>query len=75
MPNLLDIPAELRARIIASTLQFCQPAPADPTDVTDRNDLADIDVFLVNNISYYFASTMAFSPGAPILTSKDLVSW
>lgn len=39
------------------------------------NDLADIDVFRVNDTYYYSASTMAFSPGAPILTSKDLVNW
>lgn len=39
------------------------------------DDLADIDVFRVNDTYYYSASTMAFSPGAPILTSKDLVNW
>jgi beta-xylosidase len=38
-------------------------------------DLADLDVFRVNDTYYYSASTMAFSPGAPILTSKDLVNW
>lgn len=39
------------------------------------NDLADIDVFRVNDTYYYSASTMAFSPGAPILQSHDLVNW
>ena len=39
------------------------------------NDLADIDIFRVNDTYYYSASTMAFSPGAPILTSRDLVNW
>lgn len=39
------------------------------------NDLADIDVFRVNDTFYYSASSMHFSPGAPILTSKDLVNW
>jgi beta-xylosidase len=39
------------------------------------NDLADIDVFRVNDTFYYSASSMHFSPGAPILQSKDLVNW
>ena len=39
------------------------------------NDLADIDIFRVNDTYYYMASSMHFSPGAPILTSKDLVNW
>lgn len=38
-------------------------------------DLADIDVFRVGDEYYYSASTMAFSPGAPILKSGDLVNW
>ncbi|KAJ5960793.1 uncharacterized protein N7479_007943 [Penicillium vulpinum] len=38
-------------------------------------DLADLDVFRVNDTFYYSASTMHYSPGAPILSSKDLVNW
>ncbi len=38
-------------------------------------DLADTDVFRVNDTFYYSASTMHYSPGAPILSSKDLVHW
>ncbi|KAK4565780.1 hypothetical protein LTR86_003629 [Recurvomyces mirabilis] len=38
-------------------------------------DLADLDVFRVNNTYYYTASTMHYSPGAPILESTDLVNW
>jgi beta-xylosidase len=38
-------------------------------------DLADLDVFRVNNAWYYSASTMHYSPGAPILRSYDLVNW
>lgn len=38
-------------------------------------DLADLDIFRVDDTFYYSASTMAFSPGAPILQSKDLISW
>ncbi|OJJ06733.1 hypothetical protein ASPVEDRAFT_46088 [Aspergillus versicolor CBS 583.65] len=38
-------------------------------------DLADTDIFRVNDTFYYSASTMHYSPGAPILSSKDLVHW
>lgn len=39
------------------------------------NDLADLDIFRVNDTYYYSASTMAFSPGAPLLKSYDLVNF
>jgi len=39
------------------------------------NDLADLDVIRVNNTFYYSASTMHYSPGAPVLQSYDLVNW
>ncbi|GLI78230.1 hypothetical protein PoHVEF18_006539 [Penicillium ochrochloron] len=38
-------------------------------------DLADLDVFRVGDKFYYSASTMHYSPGAPILQSSDLVNW
>ncbi|KAG5983899.1 hypothetical protein E4U55_006811 [Claviceps digitariae] len=38
-------------------------------------DLADLDVFRVGNDFYYSASTMHYSPGAPLLHSKDLINW
>jgi len=38
-------------------------------------DLADVDLRRVNNTYYYSASTMHFSPGAPILRSYDLANW
>jgi beta-xylosidase len=38
-------------------------------------DLADNDVFRVDDVYYYTASTMHYSPGAPILQSYDLVNW
>ncbi|KAH9883488.1 family 43 glycosyl hydrolase [Xylariomycetidae sp. FL2044] len=38
-------------------------------------DLADLDVFRVDDAWYYSASTMHYSPGAPILRSYDLVNW
>ncbi|KAI9167911.1 putative beta-xylosidase [Paramyrothecium foliicola] len=38
-------------------------------------DLADLDIVRHNDTFYYSASTMHFSPGAPILRSYDLVNW
>jgi beta-xylosidase/chitodextrinase len=38
-------------------------------------DLADVDIIRVNDAYYYSASTMHYSPGAPILRSYDLVNW
>jgi beta-xylosidase len=38
-------------------------------------DFADIDIIRVDDAYYYSASTMHYSPGAPILRSYDLVNW
>ncbi|WP_263375626.1 glycoside hydrolase family 43 protein [Granulicella aggregans] len=38
-------------------------------------DLADLDILRVGDTFYYSASNMQYSPGAPILSSKDLVNW
>lgn len=38
-------------------------------------DLADLEVIRVNDVFYYSASTMHYSPGAPILRSYDLINW
>ncbi|KFZ20966.1 hypothetical protein V502_02960 [Pseudogymnoascus sp. VKM F-4520 (FW-2644)] len=38
-------------------------------------DLADLDIFRVDDTYYYSASNMHYSPAAPILSSKDLVNW
>ncbi|CZR56427.1 probable xylosidase/glycosyl hydrolase [Phialocephala subalpina] len=59
---------------------FCLLAVSPALGQTFRNpvlwnDLADNDVFRVNDTFYYSASTMHYSPGAPILQSKDLVNW
>lgn len=39
------------------------------------DDLPDLEVIRVDDTYYYSASTMAFSPGAPILKSVDLINW
>ncbi|KAJ7102273.1 glycosyl hydrolase [Mycena belliarum] len=38
-------------------------------------DLADLDIRQYNGTYYYSASTMHYSPGAPILRSYDLFNW
>ncbi len=38
-------------------------------------DLADCEVIRVEDTYYYTASTMHYSPGAPVLRSYDLVNW
>lgn len=38
-------------------------------------DHPDLDVFRVGDVYYYSSSTFAFSPGAPVLKSYDLVHW
>ncbi|GGO24955.1 family 43 glycosylhydrolase [Micromonospora parathelypteridis] len=38
-------------------------------------DFADVDIIRVDNAYYLSASTMHYSPGAPVLRSYDLVNW
>jgi beta-xylosidase len=38
-------------------------------------DLPDLDIIRVGSVYYYSASSMHYSPGAPILRSYDLVHW
>lgn len=42
---------------------------------THQPDFADIDVIRVGDTHYASASTMHYSPGAPVLRSYDLVNW
>ena len=50
-------------------------AMGDYTNPVFWTDLADIDIMRVDDTFYYSASTMHYSPGAPILRSYDLVNW
>lgn len=38
-------------------------------------DYPDLEVIRVGDVFYYTSSTFAFSPGAPVLKSYDLVNW
>jgi beta-xylosidase len=61
------------------------PGPTDPsatptpfstfTNPVVWQDFADGDIIRVGDTYYYSASTMHYSPGAPILRSYDLVHW
>jgi hypothetical protein len=55
------------------------PPTSPPTTFSNPvlwEDLADADVLRVGDTYYYYsASTMHYSPGAPILRSYDLVHW
>ena len=56
------------------------PTTPPPTTGTFTNpvvwqDFADGDIIRVGDAYYYSASTMHYSPGAPILRSYDLVNW
>jgi beta-xylosidase len=50
--------------------------PSTPyTNPVIWQDFADIDIIRVDDTYYYSASSMHYSPGAPILRSYDLVNW
>ncbi|MFJ9036759.1 glycoside hydrolase 43 family protein [Streptomyces sp. NPDC102406] len=50
-------------------------AAASYTNPVLWQDFADIDIIRVQDTYYCSASTMHYSPGAPILRSYDLVNW
>ncbi|GIG38253.1 family 43 glycosylhydrolase [Cellulomonas phragmiteti] len=51
------------------------PATGSFTNPVVWQDFADGDIIRVGDAYYYSASTMHYSPGAPILRSYDLVNW
>lgn len=66
--------------ILSCGLCSLSAQPAVSGNATFQNpvlweDLADADVMRVGDTYYYSASNMHYSPGAPILSSKDLTHW
>jgi len=67
--------------ILGLLVLVSQASPAIvPRATTFKNpilweDLPDLDVFRVGDVYYYSTSTFAYSPGAPVLKSYDLVNW
>ncbi|MFI2271246.1 MULTISPECIES: RICIN domain-containing protein [Catenuloplanes] len=51
------------------------PAGGTFTNPVVWQDFADGDIIRVGDAYYYSASTMHYSPGAPVLRSYDLVNW
>ncbi len=52
--------------------------PAKPTQIANPliwADVPDMDYIRVGDTYYMISTTMYFNPGAPIMKSKDLVSW
>ena len=61
-----------------SSISFAQADARKPPAFQNPvlwEDLADLDIFRVDDAYYYSASNMHYSPGAPILRSYDLVHW
>jgi beta-xylosidase len=70
----------LSALTLAMTAAFGSALAAPSAPATYRNpilhaDYSDPDVIRVGDTYYMVASSFHFSPGLPILTSKDLVHW
>lgn len=63
----------LSALVLAVTVALAQDATF--TNPVLWQDLADLEVIRVNDTYYYTASTMHYSPGAPVLKSYNLVDW
>ncbi|MET9230193.1 family 43 glycosylhydrolase [Lentzea sp. NPDC003310] len=58
-----------------TTTTTTTPRPSTFTNPVLWQDFADIDIIRVGDAYYYSASTMHYSPGAPVLRSYDLVNW
>ncbi|KAF9869777.1 xylosidase glycosyl [Colletotrichum karsti] len=63
---------QLFSTLLAATAVVAQSTFENPVIY---EDLADLEVIRVNDTYYYTASTMHYSPGAPVLKSYDLVNW
>jgi len=61
--------------VIALAALCCSVTAANFQNPIIWDDLADLEVIRVNDTFYYTASTMHYSPGAPVLKSYDLVNW
>ncbi|CAM5556695.1 hypothetical protein SPURM210S_06948 [Streptomyces purpurascens] len=73
-----SLPLAGASRSAAASGSFRGPALASAAAYTNPviwQDFADIDVIRVEGTYYASASTMHYSPGAPVLRSYDLVNW
>ncbi|MGW4155412.1 family 43 glycosylhydrolase [Micromonospora chersina] len=65
----------VRVDTTAPTPTTSTPPATSYTNPVVWQDFADGDIIRVGDAYYYSASTMHYSPGAPILRSYDLVHW
>lgn len=68
----------MRTQLLLAAVVYLLPSTAAQATFSNPiiwQDFADLDVFRVSDAYYYSASTMHYSPGAPILRSYDLVNW
>lgn len=66
------------AAAMSVPLAFGSSAGAQQSDFANPviwQDFADVEVIRVGDVFYMTASTMHYSPGAPVLRSWDLVNW
>jgi len=74
----LLLSAALTAGAVMPSLRFDSTAAEQTSTVSNPviwSDVPDEDVIRVGDTYYMVSTTMFFSPGAPIMKSKDLVSW
>ncbi|KAL4896142.1 glycosyl hydrolase [Aspergillus ambiguus] len=57
------------------SLSLALPTLAEFSNPVFWEDFADLDVIRVDDVFYYSASNMHYSPGAPLLRSYDLLNW
>ncbi|KAK5659078.1 hypothetical protein OQA88_1167 [Cercophora sp. LCS_1] len=61
---------------LSTTLLFtCFASAQNFTNPPLWQDHPDLDIFRLGSVFYYSSSTFAYSPGAPVLKSYDLVTW
>ena len=67
----------LTASVLGNPLKLERSAAAATTfnNPVLWQDYPDLDVFRVGDVFYYSSSSFAFSRGAPVLKSYDLVNW
>ncbi|KAG7090346.1 hypothetical protein E1B28_009466 [Marasmius oreades] len=77
--SLAALALRLTSNLVLSQPQDDATAASRPAEVRTNpviyEDFADNDITRVDDTYYFSASTMHFSPGAPILRSQDLVNW
>lgn len=61
--------------LVENSIRFSASAASTVSNPIIWADVPDDDIIRVGDTYYMVSTTMYFSPGAPIMKSKDLVSW